>query len=165
MKFENGHHVKTEDLTEELYHKFCQKVKGQGFDDGEYPYSGWMHYNYVGISNERIYHSDGVDFNNPELLLTIEQALSDRQEQPMSKVRIIEIEQEPKFKPFKLEITIGSEKELINLWHRMNISVNYFMDNGYYPEQIKCSPDYDSQFISEIWQELEVKAKEFGLRE
>jgi len=167
MKFENKHHVRAEDLTEELYHKFCQKVKGQGFDAGEYPVSDWMYYNYIGISNERIYHGTNVVFDDTEKLLTIEQALSTKEENTMSKARIIEIEQEPKFKPFKLEITIESEEDLINLWHRMDLynkEVGSFYPSGR-SKRITSKTNWEQSRIEEdVWQILDKKAKELGLR-
>ena len=166
MKFENKHHVRAEDLTEELYHKFCQKVKGQGFDAGEYPVSDWMHYNYIGIYNERIYHGTNVVFDDTEKLLTIEQALSTQEEQPMSKAKIIEIVQELKFKPFKLEITIESDEDLINLWQRMDLSSQYIGDNyqSVIAKRVGSKTDWkQSRIDTDVWEVLEVKLKEFGL--
>jgi len=169
MKLENGHHLRSEDLTKESYHELCQKIKSQGFGSGEYPYAAsWMNHPYVGIFHGKIYHGSGLSFDNPEKLLTIDQALSGREENTMSKARIIEIKEEHKFKPFKLEIDIDSEEDLINIWHRMHL--NDLAIEGFYPtgtsKLTTSKTDWKQSRIDiDVWNVLEVKAKELGLRE
>ena len=85
----------------------------------------------------------------------------------MSKVRIIEIEEQPKFKPFKLEITIESEEDLVNLWLRMGLN-NRDIENSYTFGTSKLTLYKtnwkQSRIGADAWQILEDKAKELGLR-
>ena len=167
MTFEELHHVKTKDLTEELYHKFCKNIKGQGFGDGEYPYDNWIDYKHVGIFNGRIYHGGDLVFDEPDKLLTIGQALSTQGEQQMSRVRIIEIEQEPKFKPFKLEITIESEEDLINLLVRMDLTNTNIEDSyKFSTAELKLSKtSWKNSIINEeAWRKLDEKVMDLKLR-
>jgi len=76
VKFENGHHVLAEELTEESYHELCQKIKNQDFHDGG-PVFDWMCYDYVGISDGRICHGGSFVFGKTEMLLTTDQALDE----------------------------------------------------------------------------------------
>ena len=85
----------------------------------------------------------------------------------MSKARIIEIEEEPKFKPFKLEITIESEEDLVNLWNRMyltNKSIDSFNPHGSSKLTLSKTNWKQSRIGADVWIELEDKAKELGLR-
>jgi len=85
----------------------------------------------------------------------------------MSKVRIIEIEEQPKFKPFKLEITIESEEDLVNLWLRMGLN-NRDIENSYTFGTSKLTLYKtnwkQSRIGADSWQILEDKARELGLR-
>lgn len=86
----------------------------------------------------------------------------------MSKARIIEIEQQPKFKPFKLEITIESEEDLINLWLRMLVSYQK-IESCYSSGISKHVPSKTnwkkSRVDADVFEKLANKAKELGLRE
>jgi len=85
----------------------------------------------------------------------------------MSKARIIEIEEQPKFKPFKLEITIESKEDLINLWNRMylsNQSIDSFYPHGSSKLTLSKTDWKQSRIDAEVWNVLEDKAKELGLR-
>ena len=85
----------------------------------------------------------------------------------MSKAIIIEIEEQPKFKPFKLEITIESEEDLISLWQRMylsNQSIDSLYPNGSDKLTISKTNWEQSRIDTDVWVVLENKAKELGLR-
>jgi len=87
----------------------------------------------------------------------------------MSRVRIIEIEQEPKFKPFKLEITIESEEDLINLWHRMDLNnsevANSFPKCGGTSVRLVSGINWkNSRINADIWEKLNERATDLKLR-
>lgn len=71
------------------------------------------------------------------------------EEETMTKCRIIEIEEEPTFKPFKLEVLIETEDDLINLW--------YMMYTCNHRTKSKSSIDQD------LWNIIDSKTAEFGL--
>jgi len=48
------------------------------------------------------------------------------------KVKLIDKKEEPKFKPFTIELTIESETELRNLWGRLNAAAGIF-NKGSFP--------------------------------
>lgn len=151
MKLENGHHITIADATDEQYHKFCKKAQNQGFDEGEYGTTDWRNWLQVGIYGGEIQHFDkAYSVECPHKLLTIEQALSE-EEETMTKCRIIEIEEKPKFKPFKLEVLVESEDDLINLWYMM-YTCNHRTGS-------KSSIDLD------LWNMIDSKTAEFVLVE
>lgn len=47
------------------------------------------------------------------------------------KAKIIEKEKEKKFEPITIELTIENERELCELWHRLNISESAFSKEKY----------------------------------
>lgn len=163
MKLENGHHITIADATDEQYHKFCKKVRDQGFDEGEHGWGGWRDWLQVGILDGEIQHFDEVySKRHPDKLLTIEQALSE-QEETMTKCRIIEIEEKPTFKPFKLEVLVESEDDLINLWHRVSAPSSVFVDYVH-DTDIKEIINVDSSVDDDIYILLDGKAEELGLK-
>lgn len=163
MKLENGHHITIDDATDEQYHKFCKKIQDQGFSKGEYGCDNWRRCNHVGIWNGEIQHFvDSYSDTYPHKLLTIEQALSE-DEETMTKCRIIEIEEKPTFKPFKLEVMIETEDDLINLWHRVNVSRTFFA-NYNHGSDIKEITDINSNIEDDVYLLLDEKVIELGLR-
>lgn len=120
MKLENGHHVKIGCITDEQYHKFCKKAEDQGFSIGTGILDNYRDWVLVGIYEDEVQVLDDFyKINYPSKLLTIEQALSEEEETMEQKCRIIEIDQPPQFKPFKIELIIDSENDLKNLWNIM----------------------------------------------
>ena len=76
------------------------------------------------------------------------------------------IEDENDFKPFKLEIKVKTESDLIALWHRFNAAPTMFLEGGrpytsthalarYYP----CDVD-----TNDIWSQLDAKVELYNLK-
>lgn len=77
MKFENNHHVKTEDLTFEQYYRFRKKTADQGINPVDFTINYWKTFNYIGIKDGYLFIGDSYFTEHPEMLLTIDQALAE----------------------------------------------------------------------------------------
>jgi len=85
MKITIGNHVELKGLTDEQYHTFCQKAIKDGANRYEYNpeetfSNDWKH---VGVDehNDIMHYSEYFLDNYPHMLLTIDQALSDDEEE------------------------------------------------------------------------------------
>lgn len=68
-------------------------------------------------------------------------------------------EAKPKFKPFNLEVTVENENDLIELYHRFNLS-SFSMGN--YLKEHKYQEFYSDSF--DIWASINKKIKEYNIK-
>lgn len=59
----------------------------------------------------------------------------------------VEVLSKEVFTPIKLDITIESEKELCDLWNRLNLSVDSVKEHSYNPPYLKYGAIDDSTFF------------------
>ena len=77
-------------------------------------------------------------------------------------MKLINKEEEKRFKPFEVTILVESEEDLTNLWHRMNVStrnINYNYLNAY-----NHAIFYINDGTTEFWRFLNEKVKELGIK-
>ena len=78
------------------------------------------------------------------------------------KCKIIETPEKSKFVPFKLEISVETEDELAELYHRFGLSVDT-VKNATNKNRVKFPDNIHYSYESDLWGKLWNRAKAYGL--
>ena len=79
-------------------------------------------------------------------------------------MKISIVKQEKTFKPIVLNITIESEEELCELWHRMNAPGSILVESSEYSETNFLVHKPGSFDTTPLWEELNYIVKDINLR-